>query len=373
MTGNDGQDRQRFFAALDRAKGILIVLIVFAHNTLVTKAWPESRAFLYNWHVFAFLLLAMVMPFNSEKPGFLTTRFVRYYVPFVAFFTLTWFANIVLEGSFAAFGTHVAEWTLAIAIGSADLLDAASGARLFWFLPALMGLVIIRWAIARAPQAMQHWLLIGVAFGGFLAAGLIPAAIKPWLPFGLPIALYALGPGLVFAAIIHHLLLKDLSKSVLWLLTAAASVACALLYAFTQQQGTALVLASFDFYDVRSPVALVSHALLAIIAAASVVLFSAAIGRSRPLEWLGQVSLLIYLVHQIVFVGLRAIAQRVRPGMEPDDMAPAAIATFAGTMIISVAIAWVIQAVPVLKRLIAPRDWREWSGTLKGVLGRSKS
>lgn len=370
MTGMDAQDSQRFFATLDRAKGILIVLIVFAHNTLITKAWPESRAFLYNWHVFAFLLLAMVMPFNSEKPGFLTTRFIRYYIPFVVFFTLTWFANVILDGSFSAFGTHVAEWALAVAIGSADLLDIASGARLFWFLPALMGLVIIRWAIARAPQTMQRRLLTGIAVGGFLAAGLIPDGIKPWLPFGLPIALYVLGPGLLFAAIIRGMLSKDLSKPVLWLLTAAASAACALLYAFTHKQGTALVLASFNFYDLRSPLALVSHALLAIVAAASVMLFSAAIGRSRAIEWLGQASLLIYLVHQIVFVGLRAIAQRVGPGIQPNDIALAAIATFIGTMIISAAIAWVIQSVPVMRRLIAPRDWKEWSGALKGAVGR---
>ena len=371
MIGKDARDRQRFFASLDRAKGILIVLIVFAHNTLITQAWPESRAFLYNWHVFAFLLLAMVMPFNSEKPGFLTTRFVRYYVPFVAFFTVTWLATLVLDDNFSAFGERLKEWALAVLIGSAALLDEASGARLFWFLPALMGLVLIRWAIGRAPAAVRQPSLIVVAIAGFAGAGLIPDEIKPWIPFGLPIALYALGPGLVFAWLVDRLLRASHRRSRLWLLMLLCSALCGIVYGFTQVQGTALVLASFDFYDVRSPAALIAHALLALSAATTVVLFAASLGRVRWLEWLGQASLLIYLVHQIVFVGLRFAARRLDAGMTPETMAIPGAATFVATMVISAGIAFVIQSVPALRKLLAPRDWAEWSGTLRSF-GRRK-
>ena len=369
MVADDAGSTQRFFAALDRAKGILIVLIVFAHNTLITQAWPDARAFLYNWHVFAFLLLALVMPFHSDRPNFLTTRFVRYYVPFIAFFTLTWAAQLVLTGQVFPLGPRVSEWALAVGIGSAALLDDASGARLFWFLPALMGLVLVRWAIGKAPAPLQTGLLMGVALAGFLTAGLIPDTIKPRIPFGLPIALYAIGPGILFAAGVRRVLGSDPSKAICAMLAALCACVCLGLYAFTQAQGTVLVLASFDFHDVRAPAALVAHALLAMSAAATVVFFAAATGRVRWLEWLGQASLLIYLLHQIVFVALRAVARRIVPDMEPSAMALPGAITFAATMVLSVGLAYAIQSVPALRKLLAPRDWTEW----RSVFGKRAS
>ena len=350
----------RFFDTLDRAKGILIVLIVFAHNTILAQAWPESRAFLYNWHVYAFLLLAMMMPFRSDRSGFLAARFVRYYVPFIAFFTLTWAAMLVLSRSLTDLPDRLGEWAAAVLIGSAPLLDEASGARLFWFLPALMGLVLIRWAIDRVPEATRGPTLVLVAAAGFLLAGLIPEDVKPWVPFGLPIALYALGPGLVFTAVVSKLLQATGSARRLGMYALASAAACALLYALSLRQGTNLVLAAFQFYDVRSPIALFNHALIAMTGAAAVVFGAGAIGRSRVLSWLGQASLLIYLLHQIVFVGLRAPAARFLSDPGSSQALWTGFATFAATMAVTSGVVWAIRSSEVLTSLLSPRDWQDW-------------
>ncbi len=365
---SDNSATQRFFATLDRAKGILIVLIVFAHNTLVTQSWPDLRGFFYNWHVFAFLLLALVMPFRSDKPGFLTTRFVRYYVPFIIFFTMTWAAMVVLGGTTAGLFDRFSEWAVAVLIGSAALLDQASGARLFWFLPALMGLVLIRWAIDQFHETVRPMMLGFVAIAGFLFAGLIPDAVKQWLPFGIPIALYVIGPGLVFAYLVTRALRADPGTATLALYAVLSAAVCGLLYAYSVSRGSALILASFDFYDIRSLDLLLAHAGLAMSAAAAVVFAAGAMGEARWLQWLGQASLLIYLVHQIIFVGLRAVAFQVDPELEGASRQAAGIATFVATMALSVAVAWLIQSREALNQLVAPRDWADWTRGLGKLL-----
>lgn len=338
---------------LDCAKGILIFLIVLAHNHQLTGAFPGMRWFLYNWHVYSFFLISAFLPFRPHQPNFLLTRAVRYYVPFVLFFTLVWAAT----GGWSQPVEKITAWLLGIVIGSADLLDNASGARLYWFLPALLGFTLIRWAISRTGR-WERFVLPLVAVSGFLFAGLIPDSIEPYIPLGLPIALYAIGPCLAFAAFMTY----ALSGSRFRLLTCGAiSVAilaiCTLIASLNSSK---LVLAAFQYFDIRDLDSLIVHALLAISACSTVVFFLAVSTRPALIAWFGRSSLLIYLSHQILYSVMASILRKALPTLLREHEIAAGFALLFATLVASGLFAYCVAYVPRLRRILTPRDLDEW-------------
>lgn len=360
------------FKTLDLTKGLLILLIVLGHNTLITSAAPALRRFIYDWHVFAFLLITFVVPFRSSREGFLSTRMFRYFVPFAVFFTVSWVCNVILGGGWHHPGKALGDWALALVIGSAELLDRASGARLFWFLPALMGLVLLRWAINRTG-ALRGKVLATVSIAGFLFSGLLPKGLQTYFPLGLPIALYALGPGLAFGAYAGRAFTSRTATRRLALVL-SIMVLC-LSYYLSLRQGTWLIIANFHFYDVRTPIALVNHAVLAIAATATLFLVAMELPPLRFLSWIGSQSLLIYLLHQLIFVPLRTVLVRlitIGNGKdwltEPTHKVTLGLLAYVLTLAICLIAVRLIEKVPRLTQLITPRDWSDF----RNGLGRKR-
>lgn len=334
--------------ALDFTKGVLILLIVIGHNKVLMSQMPVLRDSLYNWHVYSFFLITAVSFANFHRPHFLRDRAVRYYVPFVVFFSLAWLA----AGGYDEPLLKLRDWVLGVAIGSADMLDRASGARLYWFLPALLGLTLVRWALSRGGR----WLTTAVAAAGFLLAGLIPAEVARYLPLGIPIVLYVLGPTLAFGGFV-----TAVGRLPAWGVVVALGGTLAVFVGCTGlafAQGSTLILASFRFFDVRDPISLFLHALLAISACGTVLLFGALLRRVRWIEWLGRASLLIYLTHQIAYTGA---ARLFGQALTEAAGAPATgIVLLAVTLGSSALVAAAIERIPRIRRILCPGSLDEW-------------
>lgn len=338
---------------LDATKGVLILLIVLGHNHQLVNASPEGRWFLYNWHVYSFFLITALMPFRPEQPGFMRTRFVRYYVPFLIFFTLVW---AVTEG-WDRPGQKIGDWGMAAVIGSADLLGVASGARLYWFLPALLGLTILRWGISKFGE-WKNYVLVTVAIVGFLISGLLSPTIKPYIPLGLPIALYALGPCLVFGKFTTFAL--DGSRVRLLFCAVVSAIVFSICNAIAAQTSSTLILAAFQYFDLRDPLALIVHALLAISACSTIVLLIALTARSKLLVWLGTSSLLIYLSHQIFYSLLLVLVRRTFPGALREYQSAMGVLLFLLTLLVSAGFAYCVTRSVRARRILTPRDFDDW-------------
>jgi fucose 4-O-acetylase-like acetyltransferase len=353
--------------AIDETKGVLIFLIVLGHNTILMGEFDSLRVFLYNWHVFGFFLLTFLLPFRAEAPGFLGTRFFRYAVPYLLFYTAAWFMHLAVNGAWRDPVAAVGSYLLAGATGSADLLDEAASARLFWFLPALMGLVLIRWALDRMAPSVR-WLAPAIALLGFTTAGYISDDIGKYIPLGLPIALYVLLPGMLFAKAVQSAFNGAARRQATAL--AIALIVLAVMVWAADMNRTRLVLAQFAFYNLSSPIALVNHALLAISATAAVVLVLTLLPRMGWLRQLGRLSLMIYLSHQFLYVPLRMVAGRAFPAWL--DSHPVAVGT--AVMVVTfggaAAFALVVDRIEFLRRLLSPRDWSDWSGNFRRLTRR---
>ena len=340
--------------ALDAAKGILILCIVIGHNSVLLNAYPWIDQFFYNWHVYGFFLISMMLPFNSTRQNFLIDRLTRYLVPFLVFLFVAYVVHqIATHGQ--NFPRSLLLMPVAAITGSADLLDSTSGARLFWFLPTLAGLTFIRYVIYRSNRFHKP-LMYFVSITGFLFIGLIPRELANFFPLGLPIALYLLLPGLMF----RYVMSKFRGIGGFWVgLGCALFVFIAMNYV-AAASGTALTLASFEFYDITAPLALVNHAVLAI-SACCIVVFAASLAPRVPvLAWLGRESLFIYLIHQFAFIAFRGVMTTLLPDFVHMHRVLAGILLLVVTLAASSLVALAITQQQWLKELVAPNGWNEW-------------
>lgn len=339
--------------ALDATKGILIALIVLGHNQWIMRDVPFIRDFIYNWHVFGFFLITFLVPFKSNHAGFMRDRIVRYMIPFFAFFSLTMLASIRINSNYLELFDVFERWFLGAAIGSADLLDEASGARLYWYLPALTGLTLMRWAAQKCGVPGTYGLLL-ISSICFLFGGSIPNTWLKYIPLGLPIAAYVILPGLLLKFFIDWALAPARKESLPQCFAISLSVAVALSL-LSIYRDTTLVLASLQVYSAFQPIALISHALLAVTAVTALVLGLHLVSPPRILLILGKYSLVIYLTHQFFFVPLQQLL--VRSGFE--QSAGTGVLLYLFTLAAALTLAAFVDKNKTLHRFLTPSDFNE--------------
>lgn len=349
--------------ALDAIKGILILLIVLGHNVILIQAAPWLRLFLYNWHVYAFFLVAMVLPIRSASLADLRDRAVRYYVPFAIFLTIACILSAAASGLDAPVERGTA-WLKALLIGSAYWAEQASGAQLFWFLPALLGFTLLRfgWHRARGAGVPELILCLG-ALAAFLTMGLLPAAAVHWTPLGLPIALYILGPSLLFVWLWPHV--GPSGNRVMVLTALGLLIAAAVANGLAFSLGTSLILAQLKVYSVREPVALLVHAAIPILNCLAIVAVLRLLPRLGVLEAFGRHSLLIYLSHQLIYTPLVMVTRRLVGPPTP----LAGIVIYVVVVALSLAFAVWISRTGRLRALVIPGSWAEWKSAFLPLRG----
>lgn len=334
--------------AADAVKGVLILLIALGHDPAAAVALPWLGRFLYGFHVIGFLLLPFLLPAPRAEARALLDRSVRYLAPYAS---VTLFA-IVLNTLLFARDVPARELferaALGLYTGSSGYLKITSGFALFWFLPTLLSLTLVRAAL-RGRGTPRAWLVVLVALHGTLA--LVPdfAAV---LPLGLAPALVALPLGLAA------------EKAWPWARThPLAMVAIAVAVAVpVLASGISTNLAALAVADVRDPLRLLlqdAHAITMFLAIAAC---GPHLARVPGLVRLGQLSMGVYLGHSFVLQALMWGSMRL--GLDPIGRHAAILAL--PLLVLStaggIACALVLNRQP-LRRWILPRGLKEWPPT----------
>jgi len=348
---------------IDAIKGILILAVLIGHNEACTMHAPWLRQLFYFFHTQCFLFLACALDSAPFSAALARDRAVRYLVPYCVFAALA----AILSRSFASGSiAAVQDWRafgIALLSGDEGLLRDAIGMRVFWFLPALYSLVMLR-AVALTSD-MAGWLVMAASIAWMAVAYQLPAESYQAAPLGLPVALFFAASGLVARKIYQS----------------TAEPAC---LAVCQRILTPIVAAGIAALIVFIPLGSVNASQIATYYNAGLATFAA--GLLFPLAmfatlmqyshrlaccgWLavaGRHSLAIYLIHMFVyrastrlFFGSRFTDPHVVGGNLPLGLAILAI-----TGVVSLAVAIGIDRLPALRRCVFPRDWADWKAGLR--------
>lgn len=329
--------------AIDAAKGFLILLIVLGHNAWLSSDFRPAYLAIYSFHVTAFFLLSAVL----SKPraidtAFIRDRAVRYLVPFTIFFLFYAALFTIMKSP-----VGIAEWLERTLIGwgvaSSRTLDMATDQKRLWFLPALFTFVLaFTWLLPKKNKVIYITLFL---LHGLV--GLSPLWLKTYAPFGILIVLNVMVLAFIARDILNHPKVKltlPVGFILLGLWLALAYVAY-ILKGYT-------TLADIDVYAWDKPVMLVLYDLLALLGFFMVFALSPLLAKIPGMVFCGKESLLIYLVHGLVFFFVRKIVEKV--GM--DGFAALGI-SFALTIAGCVVIVFCFRLVPLVNQLVFPRDW----------------
>ncbi|MDD6482274.1 MAG: acyltransferase family protein [Lachnospiraceae bacterium] len=130
-------------------KGVLILLVVLGHNSLLCNEWngsvPVERYFYWRWlytfHVYCFFILPFIYNRKPYTKGNIIKYAVRLLYPYLWICALCAIINVyVLRNPFAGWY----ELLRAVLYGSELLLDNTIGFNFPWFLPAMFSLLLLK-------------------------------------------------------------------------------------------------------------------------------------------------------------------------------------------------------------------------------------
>src|SRR5690606_16337633 len=166
-----------------------LALVVAGHNTVLADAIPGFSDALYGFHVHAFLFLPFLFPSARFSGPWLRERAVRYLVPYTAFYAVA----CLLFAALYRRGDPASAVAIDVAIGwvtaSTRALKDACGLKMFWFLPALLSLVLFRGVWTSSSRAARC-LLMAVAIAAHGVVGALPVEVKRYTPMGLLAVVY---------------------------------------------------------------------------------------------------------------------------------------------------------------------------------------
>ncbi len=217
------------------------------------------------------------------------------------------------------------------------------GLSLYWFLPCLFVLTALRYLLQFLPKNLG----ILLAFALHLSIGLLPREYLTSIPWVIPTSLHFLSLGLVVQ------ILRSRNWRPHWAL-ASCVFATSLGAALTLP--TAVNLATCQFYSLANPLHLLIEDALLLSSFYWILQVSKQLTRFRPLVFIGQQSLGIYLTHSIVFFALFFTGKRLQL---PVDQVPLATAIYFLTVAISLALSLTITRWPLLRRFFFPRNRHE--------------
>lgn len=339
-------------AEYDSVKGLLVLLIVLGHNTLLSDVAPALPDVLYAFHVYAFLLLPFLFPSHRWTLRFAVDRTARYLVPYAAFYLLAAALTLVTLKSGGALGARIQAALAGLLLGTADPIKRGCGFLLYWFLPALWSVALLRAAVRGASPALRGGALAAsILF--FLWVGGVPRPLRMWMWMGSGIALFVYPLGLATA----WLWSLRARVSTTWIGIVAGVVFVALSAAALRMESS-VRLARLVVPTAGEPVRVLLHAAIPLAATIAALAAARLLARVPGMVAIGRHSLVIYLAHSLVFQGLLRVFGG--PGGTREALLAAGGASFAVTVAIALAVAIAIERVDLLRRTITPRTASEW-------------
>lgn len=332
-------------------KGIMIIFIVIGHNTFLSSLTPSLWRFLYSFHVLCFLFLPFLYSVKELNKESILNNFVRYYIPsFWASLVSFLLFSII---SFVPLSMYsIAKYIQSIVIGSALLFDESTGFQLFWFLPALFSLILLKNLFFSLNALTKTLIIIIFTFSHIVVGNLSPFWIK-YTPIGLHIVSYLF----ILCLLVYWVYLKINGKN-------AKIVIFISLFLFiifsliSHNYRTFINVGVLKIYSLKNNFfALLLHDLIAISAFFFFFYISKYLVKIKLLAIFGQNSLLIFLTHSLVFYGLLSLIKKAN--LESNIFLLAIISIIA-TLFFSLLIARSIHGNDLLRKLVTPRNWEEF-------------
>lgn len=345
--------------AFDAVKGLLILLIVVGHLSPLQYVSGMGWLFpvLYRFHVVSFLLLPFLLGRAKWQTRWLADRAVRYLVPYAMWVVATAIVFDLTVGAGVAPLELVRRTSWGLWTGNALDLKAATGFQLYWFLPALFTVTLLRAVLTRLPG---RWLPVAAAVAWALH-GTVALWLGGWscTPLGLAVAVYVLPMGLTAAWLWPYA-----RRVPSWAL-ACVAVALAVTTRAMGLYTNVGVLAVFGWRDFAWMLITDIDAIASFL---TVVAVAPLLARVPGLPALGRMSLGIYLCHSlflqaVLLVGLRA-------GRQPfgED---AALFAFVGlvTALTGGILSARLMQLKVLQPWLLPRGLTDWTATRRWFAG----
>ncbi len=354
MMGRLPDDLLRDRRSLDAVKGVLIVAVVLGHSLFADPLSPGLRTVVYSFHVQCFLLFSFLFLPGALKVRTIGDIAVRYLVPYA-------FAVISLSVLHAmtqqiSFGTWMLDVSKALITGNARDLKDATGFYLYWFLPVLCVVVVLKTVYFHCPGRIRLILVICAVVGHLFLPAIPPSVKQNWRLFGTHIALFIFPLGLC----VHYVatpLLTRLPKQWRFLLPCSLGVSLWLLL----EQGWQVNLGNLAYASYRNLPALILQDSVAVLAFLSLLLFSGRLGRIPWLSQIGSQSLVIFLLHQAVIVAtLRVLGGWVSQEASPGTRWLAAALSVLCGLLAPFFIGKLIYSRPRAKSILFPRSIGDW-------------
>lgn len=343
---------QRFHdPSVDVVKGILILVIVAGHNEALCLQFQDVRKFFYYFNVQAFLLLVFCFPSRPFSLHLVVDRSIRYLYPYLLFVVVAALLHGLRGGYEGPFVQGFSAFAVGLFTGAEGKLELIAGLRLFWFLPTLFSLAMLRAVEVKYACAKPVFVLAGLTLIGVHAlTDVIDLSVLP-LGVGLALAFYPLG---VFVE--HYLASRLLRAHTLTRLMLYGMVAFCATYAIIVLVPLGWVSgASLEGVKWSTPATCMMALALPIISLPALFGFAQLLRWSRFLAFIGKGSLVIYLMHMFYYAALlelwKILGISFRESLFFGTIT--LLLTF-GASAVSVAI---LDARPSLRRLIIPRDY----------------
>ena len=340
---------------IDTVKGILIICIVTGHTLLSNTLLPSLKTVLYAFHVYCFLFLPFIFvskPFNFDT---IKNTFIRYAVPYVIFVTLCSIVyNFGIQHNIS-FISWLENLSRGIITGNDLYLEMACGFGLYWFLPVLIVLNILRNFYYAQRSSLKTLLIILFCIGHILFGAMLWKH-KQYFPFfGFHIAVYIMPLGILCGFIYHNLFSFLIKFRLLVLLLFILSI-----YLMIENHSE-VCLSHMGVYSYRSPALFLLHNLIPILALFSFLTFSNIITKVPFVSFIGKNSLIIYLSHQIFIYGIET-------SLSTFDILKSNIIFLLATGLFSLfcgvcfplGIMYILNSRQNLRRLILPRNANEF-------------
>jgi len=346
---------------IDAAKGILILFVILGHSTNFWTPEPFATFSIKFFHVACFLLFPFIYDIKKIDEAFLKDRFARYYIPFAVFllgYSILYF--IAFKG-ISDFPQWIGDVGKAFIFGTATTLDAASGLRALWFLPALMSVVLLcTFLIGNLKIHIGLLLLITLAV--HITVGLIPLDIATYMPLGLVNALYLLFLGFFIRYVTNHY--KEKLEKISLVFLALTIISIALAYHFN----TLIKFPIMALPDFTTPIALLIHGVI-IISAFLFLITTPLFKNNLFLKWCGRNSLILYLTHlfflAVAIQFFNSVFDNSAVTLQTTlIVAFIFITAFAG----GTACVFILNHSKFLSTLVMPRNWNEWTSLFRKKL-----
>lgn len=330
----------------DAMKGIFILLIVMAHNTLLVPTSSAFQNYFYQFHYFAFFILPLFYPRSPLTLKRTANYFIRFYVPYFWFFLITYLAYTVL---WKRQGFDPGEFLSVFWGAEISQIKIVTGFHFLWFLPAFFAFSILRDVYSTSATVVKWGLFLialFVHFSGYL--GLPSSAVlRTWIPLGIVQSFFLFPMGVIAFSLLRYIPRFRLKADHEMIHKVYAGCIALLVFA----------LLSFDFIDDRGLGAVtwpaeIRNMLLSVFFFILIYIFRREYSRFRLLKMLGKYSMEIYLFHLFVYNGLMYLV--LWTGF-PENWITG-ICVFSLTLLFSMIIIVILSRFPFVQKILFPKE-----------------